>query len=194
MKYCFIFLVSMGLTIFTACQGFNPELREKTVREKYHEEHYTYYLKDNQEILHGLYYKKNMNRQLVSSTEIQFYLNGKTDGIAVYYNWFGWMEVSIKDGVKQKAVFYDYWGRKVAECTVKDDLPYNGTGWSILSGIGRLRYSTIVTYKNGKPVSEEDFEFDRFSDLFNTMLRLHPRIPEEKTEKEPAQNSTGKSL
>ena len=171
-----MFFLLTSFMILTSCQGLHSELQEKTVRKNNLEEYYTYYWKNNEEVFHGPCIRKNMNRQFVISDDVRFYLNGKPVGGALSHYWFGWLEITLKNGERDKVVFYDFWGRKVAECILKNGLPYNGNIWVVYWGITHLKESSIVGYEEGKVVSSKDFEFERFSKLFETYLDLFPRI------------------
>ena len=67
-------------------------------------------------------------------------------------------------GKPRKVISYDIFGNKVAECTEKDGKP-DGTVWSIEFGASGVKQSKIITYENGKVISEIPYRDDEFDKL-----------------------------
>ena len=90
----------------------------------------------------------------------------------------GCVSVVFKDGQGGgKFADYDIFGEKVAECSLKDERPFDGTSWSIgyTYTSGSIMWSKIETYKDGKVVSTEPYKREELEDLLQAASRIWRR-------------------
>ena len=83
--------------------------------------------------------------------------------------------VYCSDSGPERSVFYDIWGKRVAECTIRNQKPFSGTVWHLSWGPRGLKQSVIVTYREGNPISTEPYAEEEVSALFKQLGELYSK-------------------
>ena len=88
--------------------------------------------------------------------------------------------VYFSDSGSERCVFYDTWGKQVAECTIRNGKPFSGTVWHLSWGPRGLKQSGIVTYREGNLISDEPYAEEEVSALLKQLGELYSRHAPEK--------------
>jgi len=81
--------------------------------------------------------------------------------------------VYFSDSRPERIVFYDIWGKQVAECTIRNGKPFSGTVWHLSWGLNGLKQSCIVTYQEGNLISTEPYAEEEVSALLKQLGELY---------------------
>lgn len=73
--------------------------------------------------------------------------------------------ISFFDGQVKKIQQYNIYGKKIAECSVKNGQPDSGTIWALTLGLKGVKQSLMITYKDGRIISETPYKEDLISKL-----------------------------
>lgn len=88
--------------------------------------------------------------------------------------------VYFSDSGPERSVFYDIWGKQVAECTIRNGKPFSGTVWHLSWGLNGLKQSCIVTYREGNLISVEPYAEEEVAALLKQLGKLYSKHAPEK--------------
>ena len=77
----------------------------------------------------------------------------------------------FSDGEVERVISCNALGDKIGDCSVKNGVP-NGTVWSVATGLKGLKWSSVLTYEDGKVVSEEPYDEAVLDDLLTVAAKL----------------------
>jgi len=96
--------------------------------------------------------------------------------VATFKSFLCWLEVlEYSKGEVTKINYFDLWGNLLGKCTI-DDGKANGTEYSILFGLRGLKHSMIVSFKDGKQVSEEYFLENEIEEIVKALEEYKKKI------------------
>ena len=79
----------------------------------------------------------------------------------------------FENGKACRIIYYNIWGETVADCTLKDEKPSNGTIWHLSWGSRKGVKSLLITYKNGVIINSQSYREEELSLLFDNLGKLY---------------------
>lgn len=132
---------------------------------------YSFYLdKKDKEVKHGIDIEIGISN--ITEKSIKFYYHGVQTGPSIELTILGMIKFYYENGIVTHVTSYDYWGKEVASCSVKDDKPYTGNIWSWALGLNGLKWSSILHYQEGKLISDTPYEVEKMSKLLEKLAEI----------------------
>ena len=163
---------SMFLGIWGCCAAGTGDKINLTFHDTRAESFFFYRDEDKKEIKHGTYVKMSNDNSGFSVSAVESYCHGVPVGVWVIQDLIRRTKIYFKDGSICQVIFYDYWGKEVAACSIKDGKPYNGSVWSWSLGLKSGLYSVLVHYCEGKKIAEEPFEGEKLDKLLQKLAEI----------------------
>ena len=79
----------------------------------------------------------------------------------------------FSSGKPEQLVTYDVTGNKIAECFFKSGLPCSGTVLDTAWGLGGLKWSSKITFKDGKRISETPHKETELMEILKAAEKYH---------------------
>jgi hypothetical protein len=140
---------------------------------------YEFYLRRGVEVRHGLYLSTRHspdNGTVVSSLQ-GGYSHGQEMGLWVYSNPWMTMYTLYEGGVPTSLTIHNRDGNRISHCTLKDEKPYDGTLWRLLTGL-RIKACEIAVFRRGSEVETYDCDLSGHPTLGEGAMKVDPTAGE----------------